>query len=263
MNKDISPEERLLHLIKGKKEEASSQEKEKVEATPPIESDQQQKTIADEPQPPLPPEQELKSPQKEKDLPRQKEEVVDEPKAEKPSGGLSFSFGTKHIYIVASLIFVAIFGYFTFNIFSNKEDQEMKDLQRLISSISEDAMAPEPKEVVKETQQPAKQKDPEKSISSFDDYQKMLNEKTIFAPPASRKSKKDVSEGPGLRELVKDLTLVGIMPGDEPQAIIEDKKSGQTLFLIKGESIDNIEIKDIASGRVVLGYGEDTITLSL
>ena len=64
-------------------------------------------------------------------------------------------------------------------------------------------------------------------------------------------------------DMVSEFRLVGIIPGDEPQAIIEDKKSGQTLFLKKGERLAEVVIKEISEGRVVLGYNEETITLSL
>ena len=56
---------------------------------------------------------------------------------------------------------------------------------------------------------------------------------------------------------------MGIVPGDEPQAIIEDKKSGQTFFLKEGEKILNMEIEKISTGKVLLNYDGETITLSL
>jgi len=246
MNKDMSPEERLLHLIKENKQEPAPKKEEK-EKEPDISVD-------------LP-----KEPQKIKEISKPsldapKKEEPKEPVAEKKvSKAPSLSLNITHIYIVIAIILLIGIGYFGYNLFANKEDEELKNLQKLIDSISsETEESKESKE-----KEPKKEKAEQPAQSSFDDYQKLLSEKTIFAPPVSRRDKKQTQEGPGLRELVKELTLVGIMPGDEPQAIIEDKKSGQTLFLKKGESIDNIEIKDIESGRVLLGYGEDTITLSL
>ena len=53
------------------------------------------------------------------------------------------------------------------------------------------------------------------------------------------------------------------MPGEDPQAIIEDKRTGETLFLKRGEMINDIKIEVIGTGRVTLGYNEDTTTLSL
>ena len=99
--------------------------------------------------------------------------------------------------------------------------------------------------------------------SSFDDYQKLLSDKSIFAPSAPRKRQQLAAEGPSLRDLVKELRLVGIMPGEDPQVIIEDKRTGETLFLKRGEMINDIKIEIIGTGRVTLGYGEDTATLSL
>ena len=104
---------------------------------------------------------------------------------------------------------------------------------------------------------------PDKPAASFEDYQKLINAKSIFAPPVVQTGKAVAQEGPGLNELIKDLRLVGIMPGEMPQAIIEDRKNNQTLFLKEGDMINDIEIKSILAGRVVLARNDETVTLSL
>lgn len=60
-----------------------------------------------------------------------------------------------------------------------------------------------------------------------------------------------------------NLGLVGIIPGDKPQAIIEDKKNQKTYYLIKGQSINGITIEDINEGKAILEYRGKRMTLSL
>lgn len=67
----------------------------------------------------------------------------------------------------------------------------------------------------------------------------------------------------GEDDLLKDVGLVGIMPGDAPQAIIEDKKNERTYYLKRGESFNGIVVDDIADGKVVLDYDGRKLTLFL
>ena len=57
-----------------------------------------------------------------------------------------------------------------------------------------------------------------------------------------------------LPELVKDLNLLGIVSGDAPQAVIEDKKNQQTYYLTKGQFIDEMQVCDIQENKVILEY---------
>ena len=57
--------------------------------------------------------------------------------------------------------------------------------------------------------------------------------------------------------------LVGIMPGANPQAIIEDRETGKTYYLYKGASFDGGVVQEIGNGRVVLDYKGEKINLVL
>lgn len=59
------------------------------------------------------------------------------------------------------------------------------------------------------------------------------------------------------------LGLVGIVPGDNPQAIVEDKKNQKTYYLVKGQSINGITVEDINEDKVVLEYRGKSMTLFL
>jgi hypothetical protein len=55
-------------------------------------------------------------------------------------------------------------------------------------------------------------------------------------------------------DLFKDITLVGIISSDPPQAVIEDKKTQKTYYLSRGQSLGDLKVDDIQEGKVVLDY---------
>jgi hypothetical protein len=251
MSREFSPEERLLHLIKGRKkssEEESSQDKQQDSASLsdniiplPISSDSDDTKDKEAPG--------LSGLKASSGLP-------------KPKGFLAKpSININPVYAIISIIIIliSVILYFVFNLASVKDDQEVENIKKLIAAISETKPADTPlgegsKPVVPVAGKPA---------ASFDDYQKLIDAKSIFVPPVAGTGKTVMPEGPGLGDLIKDLRLVGIVPGDIPQAIIEDKRNNQTLFLKEGDMINDIEIKSISGGRVVLTRNDETVTLSL
>jgi len=51
---------------------------------------------------------------------------------------------------------------------------------------------------------------------------------------------------------IKDMNLVGIVSGDTPQAIIEDKKAQKTYYVNKGQLIGGFQLEDIQDGKIIL-----------
>ncbi len=64
-------------------------------------------------------------------------------------------------------------------------------------------------------------------------------------------------------DLTKDMNLVGIVSGNNPQAIIEDKKAGKTYYETKGQSIGEFQVEDIQEGKVILDYHNQRCELYL
>lgn len=263
MTNEFSPEEKLLHLIKGKKDHLipvqPKAEEPKVEAV----SREKEKSARSSDSGPV-----------QGDKPRQgdnassaanrlnpEENAHEAPQPLKPI--LNINYMILGLFITA----VLLSGYFVFNTLIGKGDQEVENLKLLIKSFSDSGEAEKlksekPLPVEKGASKKAAPKN-ERPGTSFEDYQKLLSKKAIFAPPIRNDIKQKDTAAPGLRDLVKDLSLVGIIPGDYPQVIIEDKKNAQTLFLKEGEMIDTIRVKEIQSGRVILESDDETITLSL
>ncbi len=64
-------------------------------------------------------------------------------------------------------------------------------------------------------------------------------------------------------ELVKDLTVLGIITGDNDQVIIEDKAAGKTNFLYKDDSFGDFKINEIKDNGVILDYKGEKIELNM
>jgi hypothetical protein len=248
MANELSPEERLLRLIKEKQQNAAAKENHGIVANVDME------IKADEekprPAPALPA----------KDIERQD---IKRQNRRRPGISVGWLNSLKpYLYAAAAIIFLSFAVIFITRSFSSKEDREISDLKTMLASLSQDTAQKE--NIPQQPREGKPEKMPDESApESFVDYEKLIKEKNIFTSAQPEKGKAAIQQGETLRAMTKDLKLVGIMPGDEPQAIIEDKKSSQTLFLKEGEMINDVEVKKIMTGKVVLGYGDEQITLSM
>ena len=64
-------------------------------------------------------------------------------------------------------------------------------------------------------------------------------------------------------ELSKDLTLLGIVTGDENQAVIEDKGADKSYFLYRGDTFKDFTVYDIEDSKVILDYKGEKIELKI
>ncbi len=55
-------------------------------------------------------------------------------------------------------------------------------------------------------------------------------------------------------DLFKDMTLIGIISSNPPQAVIEDKKTQKTYYLSVGQAIGDLTVDHIQEGKVILDY---------
>jgi len=65
------------------------------------------------------------------------------------------------------------------------------------------------------------------------------------------------------QENIANLNLLGIIKGDNTQAIIEDKNLKKTFFLYKGDSIGDLKVYDIKDNVVILDYNGEKIELNI
>jgi len=84
-------------------------------------------------------------------------------------------------------------------------------------------------------------------------YLEMVQRRDIFSPVKLISAENPQEEAKKvLSTLVKDLKLVGISWGTDPEVIIEDTKDNKTYFLKTGDTIGKFKIETIFKDKVVL-----------
>ena len=81
-----------------------------------------------------------------------------------------------------------------------------------------------------------------------------VEEDINIAPPVSRIS---------VEEIRANLNVLGIVTGENNQAIIEDKSLNKTFFLYKGDSLGELKVYDIKDNVVILDYKGKKIELNI
>ncbi|MFA5272299.1 MAG: hypothetical protein WC412_08220 [Candidatus Omnitrophota bacterium] len=110
---------------------------------------------------------------------------------------------------------------------------------------------------------PAKRISPDtkEQIKPYSFYLEGIKNRKIFSSAATEDAQKAI--GTVNADLIKDINLVGIISGDEPQAVIEDKKAQKTYYLRKGQYIGELRLEDILEGKIVLNYNGQNYELYL
>ena len=65
------------------------------------------------------------------------------------------------------------------------------------------------------------------------------------------------------QDIKANLNLLGIVTGENNQAIIEDKNLNKTFFLYKGDSLGELKVYDIKNNAVILDYKGEKIELTI
>jgi len=96
----------------------------------------------------------------------------------------------------------------------------------------------------------------QEEIRPFEFYQKGIEGRNVFSasPAAPAGSAEAPAAGPAGADLIKDINLVGIITGENPQAVIEDKKTQKTYYLTKGQFIGELQVEDIKEGKIIINY---------
>ncbi|MCX5667071.1 MAG: hypothetical protein NTY34_02010 [Candidatus Omnitrophica bacterium] len=97
------------------------------------------------------------------------------------------------------------------------------------------------------------------SLKPLNAYTEQVRRRDIFKPAPSRQGA--AAAGSTLQALIKDLSLVGIYQGKEPEAMVEDKPAKKVYYLNKGGQIKGMTVKDILKDRIILQYGNDEAEL--
>ena len=103
---------------------------------------------------------------------------------------------------------------------------------------------------------------PEESLlKPFSFYQEVIKPRDIFR--MGQKPSLDSADviSSKAAEASQTLKMVGISWSDQPDAMIEDTKSGKTYFVKKGQMVGDFKVVAVYKDRVTLRYGEENIDL--
>lgn len=157
-----------------------------------------------------------------------------------------FSDSVNAVLIIMSILLAGYLGYnFLFPVHRN--------VDRLIESAG---TSPLVRDIIeKET---ASLEPPAEDYSA---YSKVIKERELFTAPAGEEITGE-PKAPDI-DISKRFNLVGIIAGDDPQAIIEDTEAKKTHYLYEGQSLNGVTVTEISEGKVILGYGGQEVILVL
>ena len=227
MADEFSPEEKLLRLIRGKKRDEAKPAPEKVDSSAVI--------------PPATGTQNMK-------YSRPANEAVEDE-------GRYFKF----LNLGLVIILVVIIVFYAFDIVN--PDSERSAFVRPHRSGGES----------RPPQQPAVSEPQGANIEAqpvpFSTYAEAIGKRELFKPPKSdivkEKEKTAAQKKESGSDKLKSLSLIGIIGGERPQAIIEDKKDKKTYFLNKGQTISDMKVEDILGDRIILDFDGEKFDLVL
>lgn len=103
----------------------------------------------------------------------------------------------------------------------------------------------------------------ESSVKPFEFYSQGIGGRKIFSILSSQGASSGAVVLSQDSELIKNISLVGIISGDNPQAVIEDKAAGKSYYLSQGQYLGEVKIEQIKSDRVQLSHKGRTYELFL
>ena len=152
------------------------------------------------------------------------------------------SYGVEQINFILKVLFVVVVIYTAYSIW---------EMARGIKKASHLILAPD--------KASAETVAPTFSLQNISYYMEKIKGRNVFSPAQLVKKageEKTAVVTPNAEENpIKDLTLVGIAWSDDPEAMIEDKKSGRTFFVKRGQTLANsFRIVAIFKDKAILNY---------
>jgi len=96
--------------------------------------------------------------------------------------------------------------------------------------------------------------------TEYTKYAKEISGRKLFSNSFVKERSNAQPAGP---DISQKFSLVGIIAGDAPQAIIEDLETKKTYYLYSGQSFGEATVEDIGEGKVILLYKGKQIILVL
>lgn len=230
MHDNISPEERLLRLIRGDGRE-SSRKDEKI--TKDLDASQSERVIQEQPT--------LRKKPTEKSSLSGKFNL----------GKIKEHFSFNQINRILLAIFLILGVYLLADFLITSPNRIEK---RILAPLA-------PKEIKGVALGVSDKTPAEGRFKPISYYSEPVKSRNLFTTAASKTEQ--VRPSPSFLEMVSKLKLQGIISGANPQAVIEDTKTKQVYFLSPGERISEMELKEILPGKVKLNYYGQELELAL
>ena len=91
----------------------------------------------------------------------------------------------------------------------------------------------------------------------LEDCLQVAQAREMFKPSILYETKKNETVN-----VLGDLSFLGVVrSGGTVQAFIMNKKSGQSAFYVKGQTLEDLEIQEIQEGKVIFKHGEEMLDL--
>lgn len=101
----------------------------------------------------------------------------------------------------------------------------------------------------------------QEEIKAYDFYAQGIKSKQIFGIASTQLTQNsNVTVG---ASLIKDINLLGVISGANPQAIIEDKKLEKTYYVTNGQMMGEFKVENIGDGKIILNYSGQKFELSI
>lgn len=97
-------------------------------------------------------------------------------------------------------------------------------------------------------------------VKPYEYYQGFITQRDIFMSPWEKPNDPTASNVTA-SEFSNQYKLVGIVLDDNPQAILEETATGQSVFVHKGDTVGNARVEEIHEGKVILLYNNEKIEL--
>lgn len=95
---------------------------------------------------------------------------------------------------------------------------------------------------------------PKEELKPYDFYLEAVRGRSIFGVVSSPGQGQGIAQAAANADLVKQINLVGIISGGNPQAIVEDKTTQKTYYVIKGQTVGEIQVEDIQADKIIISY---------
>ena len=97
----------------------------------------------------------------------------------------------------------------------------------------------------------------------IESYVSMMRSRDLFKGFEPPRPKINKPQGPSKDEIMARMTLLGIFLDEKPQAIVQDRRTKSTYYVHEGDRVDEVVVESIQEGSVKFSYQGETFELRI